>query len=911
MNKLLYAAAIVLLSFFTCKGEKGVKEADDFPTRKGATEGRLANGIKYYTFSTPWVKGKFAIGMVVNSGSLYETKDEIGIAHFLEHLCSTSVPGYDRAKTLEIVHQGGLDLFNDWQAATSDTRTVYNFIYPKEDKKTERDFIRYTRGVLADMEFTKEKVDAERKVILKETQSSFGVNSYANLKGGYYDKHSLLGDSTQLCAITAEKINKFYRKWYRPENIALVMLGDAPAEELQAKLVAAFDDARCVVDSLLPTSHLPLNESNIYLYGKQKSIDQGYDATIIYRFPQIPLSSKSELRKAIAAEMVTQMLKGILEGPKNGGNGFKVSSVMQSNMPRASVTNISFTCRDTVEYLERLNLIGNAISVLRYGAIDTTFLRQLWKKSRSTYSFFPVEEKADLNRVLRNIYGDFAARRPLTEPRIFIKALNEAASQITEDDIHHAAEQIFTSSHSMLANFPDYGKDFEQKMEAFLSTSCTNRVATASLNIPGTLQVDRGIAKDRKLLPMARPSYSESMIAKEEALPNGMIRYTLGNGLEIVWDKTSQRQHVSVITSAGVGNIDEKDRPFMQRLKSIRSASVLGINPKTFSQTLRKWKDISTSIDLSYRQVQLNSEWNKRNVEFLWQYISQVYSKMSIDESSYLDAVKSFSKLDSTVKGADNYNGLMTGAASNHQPLTPARLNLEMANKHLNRLLVPGQTRVYLQGNADIGMAIAYLSAIPTKEKVDAPREKLWTPKEDVKKQNLTRNAKTFLVSRLYNEPLKSLTVKQCLMHGMLEEYMSRRILIVIRNEKGLIYTWGTTPIFGNSPQPFTALGLRFRIIPELLEESLVAFDELCKQVSKDGVTDKDVSGLKQREWNRYLDISNNPETAMNAIETQLSCTGHVWSNEEVREVLGSITTEEVSKYIKRYMSRSSFTNIY
>lgn len=252
----------------------------------------------------------------------------------------------------------------------------------------------------------------------------------------------------------------------------------------------------------------------------------------------------------------------------------------------------------------------------------------------------------------------------------------------------------------------------------------------------------------------------------------------------------------------------------------------------------------------------------------------------------------------------------MLGMTSDISSVPLRILSKEKVNEAIRGLLVPSQTRVYLQGNANIETAIAYLASMPMKKSVSFSAEKLWRlPKSTSQISNTKVTDKTYQITRLYTSPLgRKMTIKDYMLQGMLEEYLSRQLLIVFRNQKELIYGWNTASLFRVFPEPFTALSMQYMIVPDLLNESLRELDVLCKDIASKGVKSNEIEGLKRREWNRYLDKCNNPDLTMEFVEEQFSCTGKIWSDEDVRNTLLALSTKEVNSYIKKYLSEPSFT---
>lgn len=186
---------------------------------------KLSNGINVVTFNMPHVSS-VSINIIVKVGSRYESRQESGISHFLEHMAfkgTKTRSAEEIAKEFDVI--GGY--FN---AYTSREHTVY---YSKVLSENFDKALEILADILQNSLFAKADIDKELSVIMQEMAS---VND--NPDELVYEKFyslafedqpigkSILGDAKNLAQFKKEDFLNFLRKYYTAENIYISVAGN-------------------------------------------------------------------------------------------------------------------------------------------------------------------------------------------------------------------------------------------------------------------------------------------------------------------------------------------------------------------------------------------------------------------------------------------------------------------------------------------------------------------------------------------------------------------------------------------------------------------------------------------------------------------------------------------------------------
>jgi zinc protease len=211
--------------------------------------GVLPNGMKYAIQKNATPKGGGSVRMRIGVGSIAEAENERGIAHFLEHMAfngSTNVPEGEMVKMLERL---GLAFGADTNATTRFDETVYMLELPRNDDELVDAALMLMREAASELTISQAAVDRERGVVRSElqTRNSPGLRQFEQqfktlLPQTPFGNRLPIGTEEVLKTVSADTIRNFYRRYYRPDNAGLVLVGDFDLDKMEAKIKARFAD---------------------------------------------------------------------------------------------------------------------------------------------------------------------------------------------------------------------------------------------------------------------------------------------------------------------------------------------------------------------------------------------------------------------------------------------------------------------------------------------------------------------------------------------------------------------------------------------------------------------------------------------------------------------------------------------
>lgn len=211
-------------------------EGSDIPVNPRITFGELDNGLRWAWMSNAEPRERLYLRLHVDVGSLAEEDHEQGLAHFLEHMAFNGSEHFEPGTLVEWFQGHGMDFGADSNASTDFSETIYELDLPHADEATLRDGLTFLRDVAGGLDLSAEEVAAEIGVIdgeQRERDSAAFRAAIADLQDAFEGTRVAvripIGVQEVRAAFTADVVRAFWRRWYRPENLTLVVVGDLGA----------------------------------------------------------------------------------------------------------------------------------------------------------------------------------------------------------------------------------------------------------------------------------------------------------------------------------------------------------------------------------------------------------------------------------------------------------------------------------------------------------------------------------------------------------------------------------------------------------------------------------------------------------------------------------------------------------
>lgn len=285
------------------------------PVDPAVRTGQLANGMRYYIRRNVRPANRVALRLAVNVGSIHEEDDQRGLAHFLEHMAFNGTRNFKPGELITFLESIGARFGPHVNAYTSFDETVYMLDVPT-DRPGYVD-----RGLLAMHDFAAgillqpEEIEKERGVVIEEWRGRLGAGSRLTdkqlpvlLANSRYADRLPIGTPEVLKSFPPQRLVDFYRTWYRPDLMALVVVGDIDPAALQTIVEQRFGSIPAATSPLGTVDRgVPAHADTVVAVATDPEA-QGWTVALAHKRPFQAERTVGDYRRALIQQLATQML---------------------------------------------------------------------------------------------------------------------------------------------------------------------------------------------------------------------------------------------------------------------------------------------------------------------------------------------------------------------------------------------------------------------------------------------------------------------------------------------------------------------------------------------------------------------------------------------------------------------------
>ena len=219
------------------------------PLDPSITAGRFSNGLRYFIRTTKRPEKRAELRLVVDVGSIVEADDQLGLAHFVEHMAFNGTKHFPKQETVAFLESLGMRFGPSINASTSFDETVYMLTLPTDSAGVLETGIRILEEWASAIAFDSLQVEQERAVVIEEWRLGQGAGSRLQhqqfptlaMRSRYADRLPI-GTIQSLTSFSHDALKRFYRDWYRPDLMAVVAVGDFDGDEVERMIRERFSD---------------------------------------------------------------------------------------------------------------------------------------------------------------------------------------------------------------------------------------------------------------------------------------------------------------------------------------------------------------------------------------------------------------------------------------------------------------------------------------------------------------------------------------------------------------------------------------------------------------------------------------------------------------------------------------------
>ncbi len=220
---------------------------DPIPRRPDAVVHRAPSGLTVVTIPHRAEPGHVSLHLIVHAGSLRETDDQRGLAHFLEHMAFNGSRSYPPGTLAPFFESLGLTFGRHQNGWVSFDSSRYFLDLPRNDDDTVLAALRFFADIGGGLLLDEDEIDAERRVIQEELRARQSPEQRVRdaiilwlLEGSLAAQRHPAGDDQVIAAASRDDLLAYADQWLRPSNMTIVAVGDVSAEQIERLIGEAF-----------------------------------------------------------------------------------------------------------------------------------------------------------------------------------------------------------------------------------------------------------------------------------------------------------------------------------------------------------------------------------------------------------------------------------------------------------------------------------------------------------------------------------------------------------------------------------------------------------------------------------------------------------------------------------------------
>ena len=864
MKKFILCTIVLALSFVAV-----AQQPQPLPIDSAVRVGKLENGLTYYIRHNEYPKQRAEFHIAQAVGAILEEDHQNGLAHFLEHMAFNGTEHFAGKGIIEYFESIGVNFGGNINAYTSLDETVYRL---SEVPTTREGIIDSALLVMHDwacgLLLLEEEIDNERGVIREEWRTGMGASrrmwKHSNMlkyPGSQYAKRDVIGDTAVINNFEYDALRDYYKKWYGPDNQAIIVVGDIDVDKIEEKIKALWADVPARQNrGERPLYSVDDNETPIVAIVRDKEA-QNTRIELEFKKGKLP----KEFRGTDAAYVQAGMLDMICDMFNNRLQELAVD-------PNASFTGAGSYYGETVKekdaftavYIAKQgqetqaykDLLTQLEKVRRYG-FTTSELERVKKEWLSHYEK-AYNERATVRNIGRaqECIRHYLDGAPMPGEEWEYQMVQQLLPMISVDMLNQIAQQLVTDANLIIS--------FQAPVEAVLPTEAEAvELLAAVKNEEIEAPVEEAI---RENLVEVAPKAGK--IKKTKTNPQlGTTEWTLSNGIRVVIKPTEFKQDeilFSAFSKGGNSLVATEDLIPAALATDVISLSGIADMSMTDLQKALTGKNVSYSPAINANTESMEGASTVKDLETLLQLNYLYFTAPRRDEEAYamlMSVLESqLANRDKNPKVAFSDSVQMMGSNNSPRTIIFNKEALKKANldKSLEvyraRFANPADFVFTFVGNVNPedaafqAMVCTWLGGMKTTKKMEKVRDNGVRVPEGINKNYFTRKMETKTASNRiqytsYDIPY---TLANELNMEMIGRILSTRYLESIREREGGSYGVGCAGGLNVYPVPTAYLLMQFDTDPEKQTKLMSIIHEEVNTIIENGPLAKDLNKEKE-----------------------------------------------------------------
>ena len=838
---------------------------EPLPLDPAITAGKFSNGLRYFIRTTKRPEKRAELRLVVDVGSIVEEPDQLGLAHFVEHMAFNGTRHFPKQETVTFLESLGMRFGPSINASTSFDETVYMLQVPTEKPDVlDRAFL-----ILEDwahgQTFDPVEIDKERGVIKEEWRIRRGAGARMQdkqlpilLKGSRYAERIPIGTVEVIDNFKHDRLIQFYRDWYRPDLMTVIAVGDFDAAAVEKMIKAHFERIPAAKSAKArPSYTVPDHPGTLYAIAtdpEATNANVSVYSKLALRDPRTVGAYRQQMVERLFSAMLGARFSELAtrpEAPFVGAGGGRSGFIGDKDVSTLSALVKGDAIDKTLDVLfteaERVARFGFTPGELDRAKVDvmTSIDRALREKENT-----PAASIAD--ELVRHVTTDEPVPGLVYEHGLYRRFL----PAITLEDVNALAANWVPDRNRVITVSAPQKEGFTVPTEAQLASVAA--AVTARKDI--TAYVD-SVADAPLLDPLPAPGKIVDTAARDTY---GIIEWRLANGVKVVLKPTDFKEDEIQFRATSYGGTSlAPDEAYIPASSASAVVGIGGLGRLNMVELRKKMTGKTASATASigtYEEVVAGSS-SKKDLETMFQLIHLRFTQPRPDPTAFsvMQGTMRSSLPQQRSNPAFLFSEALTSALRGDHPRTkqPTLETLEHMNLdaslafYKDRFGDAGDFTFVFVGSFDPAemkpLVERYLGSLPSSGRKESWKDTGIRYTKGVTEKRVDKGVEPQSRAAIYFTGPFAHDQEQRIAIRALTEVLGSRLREALREDLGGTYSVSTGATYAQIPVKEYAVSISFSCAPERTEELVQAAMEQVQVLREKGPTEKEVTDTREK----------------------------------------------------------------
>ncbi|MDG4946288.1 insulinase family protein [Weeksellaceae bacterium KMM 9713] len=901
-------------------------QAQNIPLNPNVVYGKLDNGFTYYIEENTKPENRVELRLALNVGSIVEDDDQLGLAHFMEHMNFNGTKNFPGNQLVDSLQSIGVRFGQHLNAYTSFDETVYILPIPLEKPGN----LDIGMKIMEDWAFnailSDEEINKERGIILEELRLGLGadkrmLDEYLPkvLYQSRYAQRLPIGKKEIIENFDPEVIRRYHRDWHRPDLMAIIVVGDIDAKEMEQRIKSQFSKYK---NPTQPRERIFYDVPN----HKETLISVESDPEVSFSRVQLyykdlgeptAVKTESDYRRMLVKSLFSNMLNNRLKELSNSSNPpfTMAGSYHGGTWARSKEAYQSYAMTPEGGQLKALKiLIEENERVKKFGFNESELERSKTEVLSWIEKAYENRDKTESRRKVNAYVNHFLEQTPAPGVEWEFSKYQEMLPGITLEEVNSLIQNFIRDENRVVVITGPEKETIKQPTEAEVLATL-NSVDVASLEpyddkIKITHLVENIPAKGK----VVQTSSDEKL---------GTTTWVLSNGAKVTFKKTDFKNDEILFKAMRLGGSSTiSDEVFLETQWAYSALAEAGLNgySKTDLDKYMAGKQVYVSPFFGSTQVGFNGQSTPKDIETLFELIYANFTGLNKDKEAYEGYVSKQSSFYNNLSSQPQFYFMLEHAKFRMQNnprsgnIIPLEEDWEKTNYELayqvftDKLKNAGDFNFYFIGNVDEAklkeLSEKYLAVLPAKGKKEIYKDLGYRSVSGTHKKEYKKGADPKSFVEITYEGETEYSEDEDLAMDALAEVIGIKLVEKLREDESGTYTSSVSGGLSSIPYGSYSFRIFFPCGPENVERLIQVSKEEIARVIENGPDANDLKKFKEAEINDYKEKEKINRTWMNVLSSENLNPGAKQRYLSFLDRLDKLTAKDVQNVAKKYLTR-------